>query len=225
MPPAAPDFSWHFTPGNAFRDENGDLGTLSVAAGGTLWLPSGRLVACDPMAYPVLEEGVPPFHDQVSPGRYRLEAALVTWSLADEPPQASPYRDLAAVRLVITEEPTASWEPALSSARRAGDLGPDELQGYGVDAGLGAFHDAAAWPDFADREATRELLRAPFLADGYRHPGPYVITGPEGHQVAVFQSGWGDGVYPTWTGRDERGGVTSFLTDFFVVPPEREATA
>ncbi|MER6317751.1 DUF4241 domain-containing protein [Streptomyces sp. NPDC001581] len=225
MPPAAPDFSWHFTPGNAFRDENGDLGTLSVAAGGTLWLPSGRLVACDPMAYPVLEEGVPPFHDQVSPGRYRLEAALVTWSLADEPPQASPYRDLAAVRLVITEEPTASWEPALSGARRAGDLGPDELQGYGVDAGLGAFHDAAAWPDFADREATRELLRAPFLADGYRHPGPYVITGPEGHQVAVFQSGWGDGVYPTWTGRDEHGGVTCFLTDFFVVPTEREATA
>ncbi|MEU9256249.1 DUF4241 domain-containing protein [Streptomyces sp. NPDC048270] len=224
MPMAAPDYSWHFTPGNTFRDD-GDLGTLSVVKGGTLWLPSGRLVACDPMARLGLAPGSPPFHDQVSPGRYRLESALVTWSTADEPAQAAPHQDLAAVRLVITRAPTVSWEPALSGAQRVGDLGPDEIYGYGVDAGVGAFHDAAAGPHFADREATRELLRAPFLADGYRSPGPYVVTAPGGHQAAVFQSGWGDGVYPTWTGRDADGGVTCFLTDFFVVPTEREATA
>lgn len=217
MPLAAPDYSWHFTPGNVFRDEEGDRGTMSVADGGTLWLPSGRLVACDPMAYLGLE-GSRPFRDQVAPGRYRLEAALVTWSLADEEPQVPPHRDLAALRLVITEVPAVSWGQALSGGQCPGDLGPDEFYGYGVDAGVGAFHDASAGPDFADREVTRELLRAPFLADGYRHPGPYVVTGPGGHQVAVFQSGWGDGIYPTWAGRDEAGDVTCFLTDFFVVP-------
>lgn len=161
----------------------------------------------------------------MAPGRYRLEAAIVSWSLHDEAMQVSPYRDLAAVRLVVSEVPTVSWEPALTSDQRLGDLGPDQFHGYGVDAGVAAFHDASVWPDFADLEATRELLRAPFLADGFRHPGPYVLTGPGGHQVAVFQSGHGDGSYPTWVGRDAEGEITCFLTDFFVVPTEREHPA
>jgi hypothetical protein len=35
-------------------------------------------------------------------------------------------------------------------------------------------------------------------------------------------AGWGDGAYPTWVGRDARGDVTCFVTDFFVVPAEDE---
>jgi hypothetical protein len=36
--------------------------------------------------------------------------------------------------------------------------------------------------------------------------------------VVSVSSGWGDGVYPTYVGYSAGGAVTSFVTDFLVVP-------
>ncbi|MGW6918344.1 DUF4241 domain-containing protein [Kitasatospora sp. NPDC054939] len=48
---------------------------------------------------------------------------------------------------------------------------------------------------------------------------PVVVTDSTGsHSFTAFPAGWGDGCYPTWVGRTADGGVTGFLTEFFVVP-------
>ena len=41
--------------------------------------------------------------------------------------------------------------------------------------------------------------------------------------VTVVASGWGDGVYPTFVGCAPSGTVSSFITDFMVVPDAAEA--
>ncbi|WP_107500839.1 DUF4241 domain-containing protein [Streptomyces zhaozhouensis] len=49
-------------------------------------------------------------------------------------------------------------------------------------------------------------------------PRPAAVVEPEsGVGVVAFPSGWGDGAYPTWVGRDASGRVAGFVTTFFVV--------
>jgi uncharacterized protein DUF4241 len=38
----------------------------------------------------------------------------------------------------------------------------------------------------------------------------------DGGGLFAYHSGWGDGAYPTWIGRDENGEVVCFLTDMLL---------
>ncbi|MGW4513090.1 DUF4241 domain-containing protein [Streptomyces sp. NPDC004393] len=222
MPMPARDYAWLFTPGSTFRYESGTVGTIGVADGGELWLPTGRVVACDPFVY-LGQDDMEPFTVSVAPGRYRVDAAVATLTQPDEPPAERPHLRVAAARLVIRDEPTAVWEPALLPGQDADELGEDEFYGYGVDAGTGCFHDAAAEGTLQEGEGDEGPLWDVF-EDSDWAPGPHVVTAPDtGHTVAAFTSGWGDGCYPTWIGRTAAGEVTCFVTDFFVAPDPSEA--
>ncbi|MFF3211560.1 DUF4241 domain-containing protein [Streptomyces sp. NPDC002886] len=223
MPLTAPDYALHFTPGHSFAYESGQTGVLSLAPVGELSLPTGRVVACDPFVY--LGSGdIAPFTTQVPPGRYRVEAAIATLARPGEAPAASPHTRVAAARLVIRDVPAVTWELALQDGQDVARLGDDEFFGYGVDAGTGCFYDASADGSFPGTEDEEGPVWAAMetVGDG---PEVFLATGPDGGTLAGFTSGWGDGVYPTWVGRDEAGEVTCFLTDFFVVPPADGAPA
>ncbi|MFE3287935.1 DUF4241 domain-containing protein, partial [Streptomyces sp. NPDC059233] len=224
MPLAAPDLAGFFTSGATFSYEDGSTGTLAVAEGGSLWLPTGRVVACDPFVY--VGGGDPAaFTAQVEPGRYRVEVAMATLTPAGEPEPApgEGHRRVAAARLVIRDTPAASWELALRGGQDPSGLGDGEYFGYGVDAGTGCFYDAAADESFPDCEGDVGPLWDAFEKTGHA-PGAHRVEGEAGHDLVAFSSGWGDGSYPTWVGRDAEGEITCFVTDFFVVPP-REAEA
>ncbi|MEE1756990.1 DUF4241 domain-containing protein [Streptomyces sp. SP18CS02] len=228
MPMAAADFSWHFTPGNTFRFETGALGRLTVVPGGELWLPTGRVVASDPFISLGAGEAEP-FTAEVAPGRYPVEIALVTITQPDEaaPPDgqepAEPHERVAAARLVIKDTPTVSYELALQPGQDASQLSDDQFFGYGVDAGAGCFYDVACDESFPDCQGDEGPLWDAFDQADWSN-GPHLITAPDtGHNLVAFTSGWGDGVYPTWVGRDADGAITCFVTDFFVVPSEAGA--
>ncbi|MET9884502.1 DUF4241 domain-containing protein [Streptomyces sp. NPDC006430] len=228
MPMTAPDYSWHFTPGNTFSYEEGPTGVLSVADGGELWLPTGRVVACDPFVY--LGGGdTAPFTAEVAPGRYRVEVAVATLTQPEEEPEeqsaATPHRRVAAARLVVSDDaPTVSWELALKDGQDPAALGEGEFYGYGVDAGTGCFYDLAADGAFPDCEGDEGPLWEAFEGAGHA-AGAYRVEGEGGHSLVAFSSGWGDGAYPTWVGRDAEGAITCFVTDFFVVPTPEETAA
>lgn len=221
MPPG--DYAWLFTPGSTWTDEHGNRAVVHVADGGVLDLPTGRVVACDPYIH--LGTGdIEPFTVAVEPGRYRVEAAMTTLTRPGEPRSGRPHRRVAAARLVVRDEPTATWEPALCPGQDPAGLDEDEFYGYGVDAGTGCFYDASADAPFAEaREEDDDALWEAFDdSDGL---GPLLVTSPgTGHTLAAFSTGWGDGSYPTWIGRSAAGEVTCFLTDFFVAP-EPDGTA
>ena len=222
MPMSPRDYTWLFTPGSTFSHPSGTTGVIHVADGGELDLPTGRVVACDPFVY--LGTGdIEPFTVTVAPGRYRVEAAVATLTRPDEAPSDRPHRRVAAARLVVRDEPTVSWELALRPGQDPADLGDDEFYGYGVDAGTGCFYDAAAEQGFPEAEEDEGPLWDAF-EDSDWSEGPHLIRSPgTGHTLAAFTSGWGDGAYPTWTGRGADGEVTCFVTDFFVAPDPSEA--
>lgn len=217
MPMSPRDYTWLFTPGSTFTYESGQTGVIHVTDGGMLDLPTGRVVACDPFVY--LGSGdIEPFTVTVAPGRYRVEAAVATLTRPGEPPAERPHRRVAAARLVISDEPTATWELALQPEQDLAELKDDEFFGYGVDAGTGCFYDASAEEAFPGTEEEEGPLWEAFENSDWSQ-GPHLVTSTStGHTLAAFTSGWGDGFYPTWIGRSASGEVTCFLTDFFVAP-------
>lgn len=215
MPMSARDYTWLFTPGSTFTyEESGTVGVLQVVDGGELSLPTGRVVACDPFVY--LGSGdMEPFTVTVEPGRYRVEAAVATLTRPGEAPSDAPHRRVAAARLVVRDEPAATWELALLPDQDPAELGDDEFYGYGVDAGTGCFYDAAADDAFPECEGDEGPLWDAFENSDWAG-GPHVVTSGTGHDLVAFTSGWGDGAYPTWIGRTATGEVACFVTDFFV---------
>lgn len=165
---------------------------ISVHAAGPLHLPSGRLVAADPSSLDYDEE---PFTVTVGPGRYPVTISMATFT--DDPGHSR----VAAARLQIADSPTATWELALRADQDRLDLGEGEFFGFGVDAGLGCFVD----------EDNRERLSTAWESFDFDR----FTTLPGGGLVA-WSSGWGDGAYPTWIGRDPAGAVTCFVADMLL---------
>ncbi|MFD8809904.1 DUF4241 domain-containing protein, partial [Streptomyces sp. NPDC059597] len=141
------------------------------------------------------------------------------WARCSTPRSGSTSRTASAGGAPATR-PRASRPPARPPppAPAPPARGEDEFYGYGVDAGTGCFYDASADGAFPDCEGDEGPLWDAF-EDSKWAPGPHRVTSPDaGHDLIAFSSGWGDGAYPTWIGRDAAGEITCFLTDFFVAP-------
>jgi hypothetical protein len=172
---------------------------ISTHRAGPLRLPSGRLVAADPSS---LDYGEEPFLVTVAPGDYPVTIAVATF--LDDPGHSR----VCATRLEITAEPAVRWELALRDGQDPLDLGAGEFFGFGVDAGLACFVDednrerlAEAW------ESLPDLLNPRY-------------TTLDGNEMVAWSSGWGDGAYPTWIGRDISGNVVAFVADMLLFPTD-----
>lgn len=217
MPMPAPDFGWIFTEGRTFTfPDDGQTGTMALLSGGELALPTGRVAVCDPLV--ALGEELGGFTATVAPGRYPVTVAVVTLG---DPDADQPHRRVAAARLEISDAPAVTWELALQQEQDAAGLADDEFFGYGVDAGTGCFVDASVDSRFdggtgpEDSQLIDAIEATGWTVQPLNHTDPAT-----GQQVVLFFSGWGDGAYPTWVGRDTAGEVCCFATDFFVVPGE-----
>lgn len=196
---------------------------------GALALPSGRLVAADPFTglLPTGNAEIP-----VPPGRWPVRLTRVQLQRPGEPPHLrNAYASLLfddapeRVRRVLTPCPPGQQRPPLQD--------PDEFYGFGVDAGTACFVDAEAlvtamppadqWHDEAvDHTGADAWLRhledATHLAPGAANvPLP---RGRAGENIALFSSGWGDGMYPLVGGYDADDQLVAVHIDFLVIPDD-----
>ncbi|MFF0292510.1 DUF4241 domain-containing protein [Kitasatospora sp. NPDC004614] len=213
MPLAAPDVARLFTPGSQYDCGHDRTATVVALPEAVLALPTGRLVACDPVIGLVDENE--PFLAVAPPGSYPVTLAVVEVRNAYGP--GSSDTRIAAALLRVGDRPAVRWELALSEGQDEHRLGPGDFFGYGVDAGSGCFLDASAVGPIG------ELVEqdADPVVDAIHDAGPRpaTVTDPaSGHTMVAFTTGWGDGHYPTWVGRDADGQVTGFVSEFFVVP-------
>lgn len=186
-----------FEPGARFELDGGTV-TVEVTPGGDLALPTGRLVVAD--LDPWLTEA-PLFTEDLAPGTYPVRLSAVRF--ADQPDQTR----VAAVAVVVSGEPTVSWETAWRTGENELFLGDGEFFGVDVEGGRVALVDASA---AAAHAGTVEDRHAELT-------GPvHEIPHPAGNLITV-ESGWGDGSYPLWAGRDEQGGLTCLVVDFLVL--------
>ncbi|MEU8814858.1 DUF4241 domain-containing protein [Actinoplanes sp. NPDC048796] len=208
-----PDLSALLVEGASFRG-GGSAYVMGTQTLENVVLPSGRVVGCDPL---LGVEDAEPFTTGVTPGIYALRA----WVAMIRPERGLPQTRTAALELVIDDRPAVRWEMALIPGQDTADLPDDGFFGYKVEAGAGALADEVAVR--ALRDWTYDDYERVFIADELPPP-PSALGGvtdqPTGANVISVSTGWGDGVYPTYVGLAAGGEITSFVTDFLVLPTD-----
>ncbi|MBQ8966012.1 DUF4241 domain-containing protein [Ruminococcus sp.] len=194
---------------------------------GTVSLPTGSLVACDPLVYMY---GSSPIYTKVPAGEFPVELAII------EPSDMDCARN-AAMRIVFSDKPAVKFELALT-----GDEDIEEFRtftegdyfGFPVDAGLGCFCDVKAQEAFLRFEDalhkkhgkdfnTYNDYMAAFFAESYkadpryqRKDGDFInFTVPDtDYHIPICNSGFGDGMYPVYFGYDEDGNICRAVIQF-----------
>lgn len=180
-----------------------------------LKLPSGRIVACDPLVMP----DMPPFEYQVTPGSYP-----VVLSVAD----FGTDMRVACAMVRFGDELARAWRMACQPGQEESSLKAGEIFGYGVDSGTGSF---------LDHEGAKALQAKMAADDNYwqlldnQINARYVDTWtwadipltPTTNLVA-FSSGFGDGFYSSFFGFGSNGQPVCLVTDFGVLFEELKLT-
>jgi hypothetical protein len=194
--------------------KGGQLATVGKPGeAGTLRLPSGRVVAADPV---FLNEDSKPFTVTVPPGDYPV--SIGSASCEREYGKAGDRRtavdeEVTAVRVLIRDEPAVTWEMALLPGQDPRMLPAGHFFGFGVDGGTGAFLDAVG----------RRALSARYAAEGTSLDDSTVTSAgwtedpDSGTNMVEYRAGLGDGVYPVWIGRDAGGQVVSLVADMLLL--------
>lgn len=206
LPPEHPAvFNDAFTDGYTTTID-GRPATFRTQVLGTFRLPSGRLLACDPF---LASDWDAPFVKPVPAGEFPVSLAIAAFG---------EDRRTAFARLEFSARPVVRWEMALVEGQDPSTLQPGEIFGYGVDSGTGSFMDLEAWRAFTARMAQDEGYSEQLVDDLDQEERPeWLLLSSGPGSVAMFSSGWGDGVYATYWGYDAAGNLAAALTDFYVV--------
>lgn len=200
--------------------------SLTVMNIGTCDLPSGRLLVRDPLVY-LPDRDEHPYFQEAPAGCYETEVCVVK---ADDEDCAR----YAAVRLRFNEKRAVRFYEALVGNEDLDTLDEgDDYFGFSVDAGLGCICDETIhriycdWDeqwrkDHPDDNPYDGYFAALFEESYHRHPehqrdgGDWLnwqVPGTEWH-IPMFQSGFGDGVYPAYWGFDENGEICQLVIQF-----------
>ena len=187
----------------------GEPVTLAVEDAGHVVLPTGRLVASDPFIIDSL-----PFTMAVPAGRHPVSVLRADFARAD--------RRVAAAMVRVAPEEPVRWELALVEGQDASSLPPGQFFGYGVDSGTGSFTSPEATAQLKDLQAyetySQKLLAAMNPGNGVFPLAVAVEVDPgSGANVVAFSSGFGDGAYASFVGRDRGGRPVVVVTDFGVL--------
>jgi Protein of unknown function (DUF4241) len=211
--PYVPDLDLVLTPGySVARDQIAYA--VERAELGPVLLPTGQVVACDPLVPHTV-----PFVETVEPGRYALRA----WVAVLHKDGAEWQRRITALQLVIIDEPAVSWTMALIPGQDLAALDEDGYFGYGVDAGTGTLADRVAIEALSKWSYDRideAFISAQIPLDPIDAVRVAIADEPTGANVYVVGSGWGDGCYATYVSWTADGRISSWVTDFRVLPTD-----
>ncbi|MFU8804793.1 MAG: DUF4241 domain-containing protein [Bradymonadaceae bacterium] len=189
---------------------------------GQLSLPSGSLIACDPLMSLETE----PFSVHLSPGTYTV--SLIMAELRDETRVA-----YAMLRLGPGEP--LRWETAVVAPvdHKINVLDAIDDVGYSVDSSIGCFMDAETATALLDYQQIvmpedNDLERLIGSRIRKRRRGgcgsaivdlkrDLKMPNEDGRNLIAFETGYGRGVYTTYVGFDEEDEIVSVVTDFEVL--------
>lgn len=208
---ALPDFIRYFQDKAQFHTDGGRDVTISCREIGSLLVPSGRIVACDPFVYP----DALPFTKQIKPGLYPVILSIAcNHKSGDE--------RVALAMLRIRASRPQKWEVAVTPEEDLSKLTEDEYYGYPVDAGLGCFMSEEAscvLTQKMDENVNYYEYIVNEMEKVYIHTRDWVdwTLDDSGLNAVIFSSGFGDGCYACYWGYDNAGEVACLLVDFGVL--------
>ncbi len=169
---------------------------------GKMKIESGKLIACDP----IVMHDASPFTQNFPIGDFPVYLAM-----------AKTYNDerVAFSRVVFSDNTITKWEFALHKGQKPIPLKDTSFYCYGVDAGTGIFIDSIANNIFNknDHSEWENVFITKAEKNGYKG----YIHNFDGHNLATFSTGYGDGCYATYIGFDKQGKVCQILTNFGLV--------
>jgi hypothetical protein len=178
---------------------------------GQVELPSGRLAASDPFVTPDPD----PFPVSLKPGKYQVDVAVSQVSSTDQ--------RVAFARVRFSEDVPSTWTMVSVGGQDASLLGPEEILGYGVDAGTGCFMSPEAGKLLAKRMNCESAYFESMIEEmqrTYRDTWSWARIQPEPGEpleIIAFTSGYGDGVYASYLGSSDSGAPACLVTDFGIV--------
>ena len=174
--------------------------TFDMMAAGNLNIPSGKIIATDPLT---LSNAVA-FKEQFPIGEFPVELAMANIN-------GNKDRRVAFARIKFSDNPVKQWEFALLPGQLPISIKSTDRYGYGVDAGIGLFVDQIAQNslDSILDQKWEEIFSEEF--EVYKN---YAF---QNHKAVFYSTGYGDGFYTTYIGRDSVGKISQLLTDFGIV--------
>lgn len=188
---------------------------------GKLVLPSGFVVACDPLLG--LHDALP-FSKRMAPGEYPVSMVLAG---------RRNRRRNALIRLMFSDERAIQWELAAVPGQ-SGEPGTGAAQYYGftAEAGIGCLCDAYSqkhynrylesfFRDHPDSNIYDTLFEEAFgrrdHIDAEGCSFNFYLPSHPRLNVIMFNTGYGDGIYPAYWGLSKDGEVCSLVIDFMVL--------
>ena len=175
---------------------------------GKLKVESGQLIACDPL---VLQDA-PPFTQVFPKGEFPVQLSIA---------QRKGDERVAFSRILISDKPPVKWEFALLEGQTPLPIEGETTYGYGVDGGTGLFVDEKSRMAFNDLQKRDESIWDKVFIDelgrNHRPTWDYLLYIFGAYNLALFSTGFGDGHYSTYIGRDDEGNPCRLLTDFNLV--------
>jgi hypothetical protein len=188
-------------------------------------VPTGELVVTDPLVVPDLL----PFARKVAPGLYPVDLYIAQTPISGE--------RVAIAMLTFSQDVAIRYELALRGSQKLEELEDERSYfGFPVDAGLGAIYDqetSIAYNRFIDdfyrenpvKNIYDDLLAAEFKRNAHSQSDPndcgnwldFHLPDSMQHNIAMFQSGYGDGVYPAYWGLNAREEIINLVIDFHVI--------
>jgi hypothetical protein len=189
----------------SFTDDASKTYDLYVHEMGNLKITAGKIIACDPLMY----NDEIPFETTFPIGAFPVQLAIAKIKKDER---------VAFARINFAPDATpVTWELAIIPGQDVSELKKGEIFGYPVDAGTGCFIDTAAGKLFEDFENDDVDSLGEEMEKSYKNTWSYLLKELKGHTIALFSSGWGDGFYATYIGKDAARNICRIVTDFGVV--------
>ena len=187
--------------------------TLAHRQIGDLLLPTGQLVACEAFVAPETEA-------------FSLPLPRGTFPVILSVAQIAIDQRVAYATIRFRQSSPVAWEMMTVGDQDASTLKEDEFFGYPVDSGTGCFMDCSAGRALDGWMREEDTFFETMIAEmekTYRPTWSWLDMRFGDANLVAFSSGFGDGVYATYAGFDADGEVSVVVTDFSVIPVEKDA--
>lgn len=190
---------------------------LETFEAGTIHLPTGRLVACDPL----VTNDMKSFTTEFPSGDFTV---LVH--------KERDSNCVAYVEIIFGKEEITGWQLAVTEGQDPAELQQDEVYGYPVQSGMGCFMDTAT-QDRLNHLENRLFHRkgADFMGiyEEFFHEHFFDETGaidqyaflkPDDDRpgnIFAFETGYGEGFYATYIGFSAEGQPLKAVTEFIEI--------
>ena len=190
---------------------------LETFDGGKINLPSGNLVACDPL----LTNDMLAFSTVFPKGEFSVLVHKERESNC-----------VAYVEIVFSNSPVSKWKLATTGNQRVEELKGEEIYGYPVESGMGCFMDVETQAELdsleqkifqrkgADFMGLYEEFFHEHFFDENGAIDQFALLKPNDDfagNIFAFETGYGEGFYGSYIGFDAQGTPVKIVTEFIEI--------